>query len=75
MRSRSTPAPTTWPPGSRIAPPERHDKLAAHGILPLHFPPKRIKIDPSGIIRDITQAIEKGLQRPPLPVTALPLAA
>jgi very-short-patch-repair endonuclease len=54
---------------------ERHDRLAAHGILPLHFPPKRIKTDPSGIIRDITQAIEKGLQRPPLPVTALPLAA
>jgi hypothetical protein len=36
---------------------------------------KRIKTDPSGIIRDITQAIEKGLQRPPLPVRALPLAA
>ncbi len=54
---------------------ERHDRLAAHGILPLHFPPKRIKTDPSGIIYDITQTIEKGLQRPPLPITALPLAA
>ncbi|MGH3421820.1 MAG: hypothetical protein ACRDOD_19770, partial [Streptosporangiaceae bacterium] len=54
---------------------ERHDKLIAHGIFPLHFPPKRIKTDPAGIICDITQAIEKGLQRPPLPITALPLAA
>jgi hypothetical protein len=24
---------------------ERHDKLIAHGILPLHFPPARIKTD------------------------------
>jgi hypothetical protein len=54
---------------------ERHDRLIAHGIFPLHFPPTRMKTDPSAIIRDITQAIEKGLQRPPLPVKALPLAA
>jgi hypothetical protein len=27
---------------------ERHDKLAAHGILTLHFPRKRIKTDAPG---------------------------
>jgi hypothetical protein len=51
---------------------ERHDKLIAHGIFPLHFAPKRMKTDPAGIVREIRQAIEKGLQRPPLPIKSLP---
>ena len=51
---------------------KRHDELLAHGVLPLHFPPKRIKTDASGIIREIRGAIEKGLQRPPLAVKGLP---
>ena len=51
---------------------ERHDKLIAHGIFPLHFPPKRMKTDAAGIVREIGQAIEKGLQRPALPIKALP---
>jgi hypothetical protein len=53
---------------------ERHDRLIAHGIFPLHFPPKRIKTDPDGIIRDLRAAIEAGLRRPPLPITTLPAA-
>ncbi len=53
----------------------RHDELTAHGILPLHFPPKRIKTDAPGIIRQLQSAIKEGLARPPLPVTAIPLAA
>lgn len=51
---------------------ERHGKLTAHGILALHFSPKRLKDDPAGVLRDIRQAIEKGLQRPPLPIKGLP---
>jgi very-short-patch-repair endonuclease len=47
---------------------ERHDRLIAHGILALHFAPKRMKTDAAGIVREIGQAIEKGLQRPPLPI-------
>jgi hypothetical protein len=54
---------------------DRHDELTAHGILPLHFPPKRIKTDAPGIIRQLQSAIEQGLARPPLPITAVPLAA
>jgi hypothetical protein len=50
----------------------RHDRLVAHGILPLHFPPGRIKTDPAGIISELRSAIEKGQRRPPLPITALP---
>lgn len=51
---------------------ERHDQLLAHGIMPLHFPPKRIKADPVGVINDLRSAIEEGSRRPPLPITALP---
>ena len=51
---------------------ERHDRLIAHGILLLHFPPKRIKTDPAGIISDLRSAIEEGLRRPPVPITMLP---
>ena len=54
---------------------DRHDELTAHGILPLHFPPKRIKTDAPGIIRQLQSAIEQGLARPPLAITAVPLAA
>jgi hypothetical protein len=47
-------------------------RLLAYGILPLHFPPKRIKADPAGVISDLRSAIEQGSRRPPLPITALP---
>jgi hypothetical protein len=53
---------------------ERHDRLIAHGIFPLHFSPKRIKTDPDGIINELRAAIEAGRRRPPLPITALPAA-
>src|SRR5580704_13402749 len=52
----------------------RHDRLAAHGILPLHFSPRRLKTDPDGVISDLRSAIEKGRARPPLPIKALPPA-
>src|SRR5581483_12326024 len=50
----------------------RHDLLTAHGILALHFPPTRVKGDPAGVLREIRQAIGKGLERPPLPIKGLP---
>jgi hypothetical protein len=51
---------------------ERHDRLVACGILLLHFPPKRIKTDAAGVISELRSAIDKGLRRPPLPISALP---
>jgi hypothetical protein len=51
---------------------ERHDRLVAHGILPLHFAPRRIKTDPAAIISELRSAIQEGRRRPPLPITALP---
>ena len=54
---------------------ERHDRLAAHGILTPHFPPRRVKTDPPGIVSELQSAIDKGLARPRLPITAVPQAA
>jgi hypothetical protein len=54
---------------------ERHDRLAAHGILTLHFAPRRVKTDAPGIVSELRSAIDKGLARPRLPVTAVPQAA
>ncbi|MBV9094282.1 MAG: hypothetical protein JO132_10460 [Streptosporangiaceae bacterium] len=54
---------------------ERHDMLIAHGVFPLHFPPRRIRTDPDGVVSDLRSAIEKGLHRPTLPIHAVPLAA
>lgn len=51
---------------------ERHDRLVAHGIFPLHFSPKRIKTDSAGVISELRSAIGQGRRRPPLPITALP---
>ena len=54
---------------------ERHNQLAAHGIIPLHFAPRRLATDAQGVISELFSAIEKGRDRPPLPITALPPAA
>jgi hypothetical protein len=51
---------------------ERHDRLVAHGILVLHFPPKRLKTDPQGVLKDLSEAIEQGRSRPRLAITARP---
>jgi hypothetical protein len=51
---------------------ERHDRLIAHGIFPLHFSPRRIRTDPAGVMSEIRSAIEQGRRRPPLPIAALP---
>lgn len=51
---------------------ERHARLIAHGIYPLHFSPKRIKTDPDGVLSALRSAIEEGRRRPRLPITALP---
>ena len=54
---------------------ERHDRLAAHGIITLHFAPKRLTTDAQGVISELYSAIEQGRNRPPLPITALLPAA
>ncbi len=49
----------------------RHSRLLKYGILPHHFAPSRIDSDWNAIYDELTCSIEKGLQRPPLAITAL----
>lgn len=51
---------------------DRHDKLIAYGIFPLHFSPRRIKREGEAVLADIASALENGLQRSRLPIIARP---
>jgi len=50
----------------------RHDRMSAHGIIVLHFPPRRIKTDPAGVVAEIRKALENGRRRGPLDIRADP---
>lgn len=52
---------------------DRHDKLIACGVFPLHFSPHRIRRGGETVLADIASALEKGLQRPRLPIMARPV--
>jgi hypothetical protein len=60
-------------PGAQDKDRDRHDKLIAYGVFPLHFSPRRIRDEGEGVISDIEGAILKGRQRPRLPIVALPV--
>lgn len=49
----------------------RHDRATSHGLLLLHFRPRRIKDDGAGVLSEIRAAIENGQRRPPLPIVTL----
>jgi hypothetical protein len=46
----------------------RHDRMSAHGIIVLHFTPRRIRTEPAAVISELRQALDAGLRRPPLPI-------
>ena len=50
----------------------RHDLMCAAGIFPLHFSPRQIRREPAEVVRLIRDALERGLQRPPLPIRTIP---
>jgi hypothetical protein len=50
----------------------RHSAMSAHGIIVLHFTPRRVKSGPSGVIAELKSAIEAGLQRPALAIRTVP---
>lgn len=54
---------------------DRHDKLIAYGVFPLHFSPYRIKREGAAVLAEVASAIEKGLQRARLPIIARPVDA
>ena len=50
----------------------RHDLMGAAGIIPLHFSPRQIRREPAEVARLIRDALDRGLQRPPLPIRTIP---
>ena len=50
----------------------RHSRMLKYGILPHHFAPSRIKTDWETVYDELRSSIAKGLERPRLPIVALP---
>ncbi len=50
----------------------RHAKMSAHGIIVMHFTPAQLRAKPAEVIAQLKRALEKGRQRPPLPIRAVP---
>jgi hypothetical protein len=50
----------------------RHTLMGTVGIIPLHFSPKEIRTTPATVIQQIKDALESGLDRPPLPIRTIP---
>ena len=52
----------------------RHDLMGAAGIIALHFSPKQVRGEPVKVAQLISDALERGLNRPPLPIRTIPCA-
>jgi hypothetical protein len=53
----------------------RHDRMAAAGIIVLHFSPRELRREPATVARMIARALERGLSRPSLPIRTIPCKA
>ena len=51
---------------------KRHARMSAHGIIVLHFAPRRIRTDGAAVVSELRAAIESGRQRSALPIRAVP---
>ncbi len=52
----------------------RHDRMSAHGILVLHYAPRRIRSELRAVMAELRAAIEAGQRRPALAVRTVPAA-
>jgi hypothetical protein len=50
----------------------RHDRMAAAGIIVLHFSPRELRREPAAVAQMIKGALERGLSRRPLPIRTIP---
>jgi len=50
----------------------RHDLMAELGIIVLHFSPRQIRREPAAVAKMLRGALERGLQRPSLPIRTIP---
>ncbi len=46
----------------------RHARMSAHGIIVLHFTPRRIRADSGAVISELRLALDSGRSRPPLQI-------
>jgi hypothetical protein len=51
----------------------RHARMSAHGILVLHYAPRRISSDSAAVVSELRATLAAGRQRPPLPIRAAPV--
>jgi len=51
----------------------RHARMSAHGILVLHYAPRRIRSDSAAVASELRATLAAGRQRPPLPIRAIPV--
>jgi hypothetical protein len=50
----------------------RHAAMSSHGILLLHFAPRRIRADGASVVARIRATLEEGKRRPPLAIRTVP---
>jgi hypothetical protein len=50
----------------------RDARMSAHGIIVLHFPPKRLRTEPQVVAAEIRSALAAGRSRGPLDIRAIP---
>jgi hypothetical protein len=50
----------------------RHAVMSSHGILLLHFSPRRIRVDGAAVAATIRATLEEGKRRPPLALRTVP---
>ncbi|HLH83444.1 MAG TPA: type IV toxin-antitoxin system AbiEi family antitoxin domain-containing protein [Trebonia sp.] len=51
---------------------DRHTDLGQYSIVTLHFTPHKIRTEPQAVIAKMTNAYNSGIQRPRLPIKAVP---
>jgi hypothetical protein len=51
----------------------RHARMSAHGIIVLHFTPRRIRTESAAVVADLRRAIDSGRRRPPLQIRTVPV--
>ena len=51
---------------------QRHDLMGVSGVIVLHFSPRELRREPAKVAQMIKGALNRGLARPPLPISTIP---
>jgi len=50
----------------------RHAAMSAHGVIVVHYTPRRLRTEPAAVATQLRSTLEAGRQRPLLPIRAVP---